>query len=392
MSNTEEQRTPPKRSRARHWHPLRILARCVWTFALAVMALVGVGLWWLSTHSVELGPDLRARVTNRLAPMLAAHDSTLQVDEIFVRLRPGLTPSVTATSLIVTGPNGNSVELDRAEVLLDRLALLEGRLAPRALRITGMQVAVTRADDGDVTLAVGGSSLLRDLEDPGDVIAALESTLARAPLTDLTTVGVTGISLQVTDTATGSVLESSNADLSLDRADGDLDLVINLGEIGDRTAPGSARVELQAASDAREASLRVALRGIVPAKLGGLTALGAREDLLVRIDIPISLVLEGDLGSDGMLGSLSGRVSAGSGELFLTDPLSTVALTSATARVTTHNGGRRFDLTDLEIDTDVLTLSGRGNLNIEPHSANSTGERLVQQQHVLNILGSYDAL
>lgn len=344
-----------------------------------MLALVGGGLWWLSTHSLELGPGLHDRVTSELAPMLAAHDSKLDVGALSIRLRPGLTPSVTADALILTGPRGNRVELDRAELLLDRLALLEGRLAPRALRIAGMQVAVTRAPAGDVTFAVGDSPLLQGLETPGEVIAALEKVLAKPPLTDLTAVGATGISLQITDALSGSVLESANADLRLDREDGGLDLVVNLGEIGDRGAPGSARIELQAASDAREASLRVALRGIVPAKLEGLTALGAQADLLDRIDVPLSLDLEGDLAPDGGLGTLTGRVSAGSGELFLTEPLSTVQLTSATARIVTDNGGRRFDLTDLEIDTDVLALSGRGNLNSTQHGTDATGRRLTAQ-------------
>ncbi|MEM1362417.1 MAG: AsmA-like C-terminal region-containing protein [Pseudomonadota bacterium] len=377
-----------RQTRRYHWHPLRMLARCFWTLGLAVLGVVCLGVWWLTVYGVELGPQMRQKISEDLEPALSRQDLVLSLGRVSVGLRQGLYPAIVAEDLTLTRPDGTErIVLSRADLVLERAALLLGRIRPLSLGIDGMELDITRAHTGDVTLELGDSPFLQQLRNPGALITELERRLNAGPLIGLRTLGASNIDLQITDSATGAVFDSPNADFLFERSADTLELTADLGQIGDAEAPGTVRIEMQANPRTSEANLRLSLRGIVPARLSGLQALVAQEALMKRIDAPISLELSGALTSEGALDTLRGTLSVGEGTVGFSEPLSPLQITQASAQVVARDKGRRFDLTSIKIDTNVLSVSGWGNLLVEGRSLGSETEplTLITQLALLNL-------
>ncbi|MCV6596915.1 MAG: DUF3971 domain-containing protein [Mangrovicoccus sp.] len=375
---------PPSRAKRRR---SRAILRGFWALLLMLILATLAGLWILSQRPVELGPVLRNQLSRAVAPALAEQGLGLELDHLAIGLRRNLTPLLRARDLRLLRENGTQVHLDTGEVLLDRSALLRGALRPRAIRLSGIQVELSRDVSGDITLAApGGGPLLQRVRNPGALITQLETGMSQGIFSDLRVLGASEVSLRITDDLAGSVLDTPDADFVLTHSPETLSLRADLGQVGSNDAPGTAQIELDADRRSHQAVLHIALRGIIPADLPGLSAVGAKEDLLERIQTPISLDLTGALDETGDPGPLTGRLSVGAGPILFSDPMPDLNINSVSARLRVDGALTRLDLSDVEIETDLLSLHGRGQVLRKPHSAGEDRSEIIGQLDLRDLI------
>ncbi len=367
---------------------------CVlWGVRLAVLAILtlGVAVWAAHRAPVTL-PDVAVDGLVAILDRRAAQAGlTVALRGADVALRDGLVPQLMLRGLVLRRADGSDVlRLDAAEAVFSRRAAIRGTVAPRAITARGMTVTLERDATGAITLRMGDTALVDAAPDPATALARLRGVLDNPALAGLRRVGLDGVTLVLRDAVEGRVLGFTDGTVRLDRTGGALriDLSLAMPETGgvdgggvialrldvpdagigpvalpsaNRTpAPGYAKTMAQ--GDDPVARLRVALRGIEPARMAGLagpTPLGAA---LSRIAAPISLDLDGGLGRDGRALPLTGVLRVGTGLLDLSGPVGMVPIDRARADLRLSPDRRHLDLGDLLIDSPGLRLAGRADL------------------------------
>ncbi|MEM1129154.1 MAG: AsmA-like C-terminal region-containing protein [Pseudomonadota bacterium] len=330
--------------------------------ALALMAgLVS----WTSLRGLNAPPRLvhwaEAQVNARLAPMGAE----VSFDGLTFDLRAGLVPAVVLEDLSVHAQGGtDNARINRAEIVLSRDDLLRGRADVTALRLDGVALDVVRAPDGGLTVDLGGAPLAEDAENPAELVDQLRARLDQGRASELQEVGVTGLSLTVTDASAGQALRTTDGTLRLSRDGAALSLDVDLGQVvaesgGRSSGVGSVRAGISSAGPSGAVSASLDMFGLVPAELAGISGSAPLADLLGRLDAPVAISLAADLPAAGGVRRLDGSISVGEGTIRIPGRSAPVGFQSVRADLAVSPDAGRVSLTDIVLSSPELSLSGR---------------------------------
>jgi hypothetical protein len=348
----------------------------VWAVRLSLLAALCAGAAVWAAHRAPVGlptgvlAALERALDDRAAP--AGFDVALAGGEI--ALRSGLVPALALRDVAVRAPDGRGlIALDRAEIVFSRRAALAGKLAPVAITARGLDVGLVRDAGGRITLRLGEAALVERAPGPAAALDRLRAVLDGPALAGLRRVGLEDVTLELRDAVEGRVIRAGSGALRLDRTGRDLVLDLAFGLDGDDAeTPGGATLRIEAPgagvaggpsdSLAPRALLRVALRGVEPARLAGLagpTPLGAG---LARIAAPVSLDLEGGLGPDGRALPLSGQLRVGAGRLRVSDAGAGLEIAGLGADLHLSADRRHLELREMWLDGQGARLAGQADL------------------------------
>jgi len=366
----------------------------VWAVRLSLVAALGAGaaVWSAHRAPVALPAVAVARLEQALDTRAGPAGLSITLGGAEIALRGGLVPALSLRDVAMRAPDGAElVALDRAEMVFSRSRAAVGVVAPVAVTARGLGLRLNRDAEGRISLRLGQAALVQAAPDPATVLDQLQALLDSPALAGLRRVGLEDVTLDLHDAVEGRVIRAGGGTLRLDRTGSDmvLDMAFDLLDGDDPGAGGAsvqiavpgagmaARVRAEAlaaaahtdrrapgppADAAPRARLRVALRGVEPARLAGLagpTPLGAG---LSRIAAPVSLDLAGGLGPDGRALPLSGRLRVGAGHLRLFGDCAGVAVGGLGADMRLSADRRHLELRDVWLDGTGARLAGQADL------------------------------
>ena len=263
-------------------------------------------------------------------------------------------PGVSVTDLVVSDPAGRTIlTAPRAEVVVHLPALLLGEFAPSRLELFDLNVRLSVAPDGAVSVLAGNDPVfLRAPARPfdgsagspavapqtrdvprmaGDALrAVIEATTSRNNiLGELKHIGVARGRFSFEDQATGQALSFEGLEFAFDK--GQSSALLALSAKGPN---GRWRIEARANASDAERALDVDVTDLTFDEMALVAGL---RDPAFDFDMPLSLKLRLALTPEGLLDASNGSFAFGSGYFYLSDPDHEPLL------VDSLKGGFRFD-------------------------------------------------
>ena len=300
------------------------------TMAITAAVLAGVGLgaiaWRLSQGPVDL-PWLTHRL--EVAANANAGPTRLSIGAVALTwegFRRGVDSplDLRLTDVALTDKSGGSpVRLPQVEVSLSLYQLLLRRIAVRAVVLDAPQLELRRAEDGTVSLDLGGLAGDHPVqrETTARPLTDLLAELARPPANDrssrpgtlfdqLRVVRIHDASVSLEDNRLGATWRAPRAEIELRRAarggvDGTAELTLALGQQQARLA---ATVNLD--PDASEMRVRARLSSVTPSALAGAAPALAP---LSMVDAPLTTEASLDLDRNLVLRQAHLSIQAASG-------------------------------------------------------------------------------
>lgn len=340
---------PGRRRRARRraglWTHLSLLL-------LAVFVLLGA--FALSGRSLRAPDWVRDAMIERVNAALPEGRVTIAA----VRFRLGTDGSaqIAMQNVGIFDAGGAEIgRLNEIDTALTYNALLQARLKPARIRLSGAQVTLRRRTDGrfDISLGSGGATTasvpgILDLMDGAFALPALE-LLDQLEARDLT--------VTLEDARSGRLWQITDGTLQVARAADGLNLslafdVFNGTEEVARTIIG---VRTSAASSA--ASIGTSFEN---ARASDIAAQSPALSFLGVLQAPISGAMRAEFTETGALGSLAGTLDIGAGALRPTERIEPVEFRSAKAYFEFSPETRKLSFSDITLRSDTVSLSARG--------------------------------
>lgn len=273
------------RRRRRLARGLRVGVRLVQSaiaMAVAMAALLTVVALVASVRPVPLGSVVSALVAGHLDQRLAARSLAVQLGGLEVSFRSALVPVISARDIELRrlGSTAPLVTLSDAEIVLHRGSLALGRLAPKALRLTGLSVSAV-SEGAALALDLGQAPVIPAVKTPGELIAALQRIFEQPGLAQIEEIGLAGIALRLEDRANGWVWHSRSGDLRISRSQQRLQVDLALSDLGDGDVPGSLSARLAGRSVPGQRRVALGRAGVEPgpaaAQRGGAHRCGGKQ-------------------------------------------------------------------------------------------------------------------
>lgn len=294
---------PPRR-----WRPLRWLLRGLTVLVLLLAGAILFLAFPPDGEPVPLPDTMRARIEAVIDDTMPAGDIT--IGEISVSLSRGrLMPRIRFADMRLSENGRDRVVFPVLDVELDRADLLRGQIRPRQVALGGAALQIRRGADGRFDLAFTGaqSGETRDL---AQTLQGIDLMFQQPVFSRLERVTGAGLALAVQDAVTGERLRLDGADFSL----------VPTGEalilsVGGRME-GDAQSELSFTFTRRAAIGQTAFAA-------SFDNLDSRELAVVSdalawltlVDAPLSGQLSTVLFDDATVGTLSGSLEAGAGQV-----------------------------------------------------------------------------
>ena len=285
----------------------RVVLEGVAVLAMALVAVVALGIWRLSQGPVPL-EVLLPYVTDAVERSLPGYGVQLARAEIaWGGWERGL--DLRVGGLGIDGPGGTRIaDLSEATLRLSRDALLRGRIAPTALVLEAPELSIERLADGTLRVAGLGPDALP--------LAALPPPGAGPgiPVEDsLDEVIVARATIRFADQPSGTVWEAREADLRLALSPAG----IRVEGRGRLTRAGGS-VLLAVAFDRPSGSGRAALSVVVDAVMPGTLVrmfgdLSPAAGRLAALSMPVGGRVEMDFGPSGALDGIRATLAAAAG-------------------------------------------------------------------------------
>ena len=351
----------------RRRRPLRRLG--VWTLVtLAAFTLLSViAVLALTGRTLPLPGALTRLAETRLEAAFAPYQLTIGGGDVVVN-RDG-TPRVALSEVTIAGPGGE--ELVRVARLRARLAperLMRGQVVPTVFELSGGEIRLRRRADGEFDLVLGGG-----FAGQGSVSELLDrldqATSPGAPLAALDRVVADGLTITLEDARSGRVWTVTDGRVDLRQSAEVLTLTVTAEVFnGTETLAGlEARFEKEKGTPG--ASLEVEFRDATAQDIAQQTPVLAA---LAVLDARVSGTLQarfgavqsdtaGLAGTDGLV-ALSGTLDLGAGALNPVAGAAPVAFRAARVGFAYDADEARIDLSDVTVDSDIVSASAEGRL------------------------------
>ncbi|MEV8466353.1 AsmA-like C-terminal region-containing protein [Fluviibacterium sp. DFM31] len=339
-----------------HW-----AMRWTWRLALIVVVVLAVLLWGARNGSVPAPDWLAGMVAEHLSTQSAALDLDAHIDSLALDLREGFVPVVVASGVVFRDPEQtDALSLDQLELVLSRDDLLQGRPRIKAVRASGLAVALSRDADGVLSLSLGNREVVTGALNPDAMLAEVRRLLDLPVFTGLQSLGVEEVGFTFADALRAEVLESRGGYLRLTLDGERLALDLDLGQVGD--TDGGALAQLSSQSPAAGLEARLLLRGIVPAQLAGLAGQTPLSETLARFDAPVSLTLSGGTDGQGGMRAAIGELTVGEGRWMMPGRAEGLPLDWLRARLALSPDTAHLEVSDLDLSSPAVSLTGHADL------------------------------
>jgi hypothetical protein len=293
----------------------------------------------------------------------------LRIGAIDLRFGPDGRPQVRLANVEIMDGAGNTVALlNDLGAGLSPAALMEGRIVPRAVRLSGAQVTLRRDAAGGISISFGGLGGALAAT-PGEAVELIDGFFARGALAGTERIEALDVTLTLEDARSGRVWQATDGRLEIVNTPDALSITV-VTEVFNGTEE-LAPVELSYRAERGGAegggaegggqAARIAAR-FENAAAGDLALQSPALALLALLEAPISGDLGVDIGADGALGTLSATLDIGAGRLRPASGAPPVAFESARATVRFDPATGRIALPELAVRSEIASLEAEAHL------------------------------
>ncbi len=355
---------PRKKRRLRHRHVPRLGLRLILFLLLLSLGVLAAGMV-LTGRTLHLPVWAVAEVEDRLNRKLgAAHlppGSALSLGAVEIAVDRDLVPRFVLRDLrLMDGAGKALLGLSEARVALDPGALLTGKVQPRSVRLSGARLALERDAEGRLGLSLAGLSGSPGLQDPAQLLDALDRMFARPALAGLVLVEADALTLTLTDARAGRRWEVGDGRLVLENRESGLAAELSLTLL-DGVDPAQARVLVETARSDSSARMTATVTRVAAADLAAQAAPLAP---LAVLDAPISGEISGALTAEGQVGQLEARLQLGQGALRPDPEAAPVPFDSAAMALHYDPASQRVTLKSLSVESPSLRLKAVGHSDL----------------------------
>ncbi|KIC19544.1 YhdP family protein [Leisingera sp. ANG-DT] len=330
--------------RRRRW---RLLRGLVWV--LALLSFLGAGAVYFGIGTRLDAPDwVRTRVEARIEQ----HLNGLQVEfgAIHVVVNKGWRPRVSLQDVVLRHPDGSVfAQLADAQASLAMRPLLQGRIQPKRIALSGLFAALRRNEDGSLALSfASGAAPSRRAATLVELIEQWDSQLQKPVLAALTEVETSELTLSYTDDRLGRGWTLDGGRIGLQRQGSSVSLSAAFSVLSGRGEVGT--VEASYASEI----------GSPEAEFGVLVSEIASEDIAVQspalgwlgvLRAPISGSLRGGVAADGVVQPVQASLRIGEGVIQPAAQTRPVPITGARSYFTYDPARQRLAFSELSVES-----------------------------------------
>lgn len=347
---------PRRRDRARYAG--HILASALF----ACMLAAAVAVWMLIGQTIR-APDwvrdrIEARVDAALAPM------KLNFGAVEFVMREGWRPRIRLRDVTLSGPDGQPIlSLSRLGASLAMPPLLEGRIQPRRIVLTGAFATLRRDVEGNFALLFDNARGPVDRQQSlAQLIEGADSLMELPPLASLRGIDIEALTIRYEDAQSGRAYTLDGGQIRLDRTGDVLRLSSSFGLLSGGDSASFVEANYTSRIGALDADFGISVRDIAAADIAaqsvGLAWLGV-------LRAPISGALRGEIGSDGDLGPVSATLQIGKGALQPNDAAEPVPFEGAQSYFTFSPDAQAITFDSLSVDSAWGSGSAEGTAYLE---------------------------
>lgn len=328
---------------------------------LAVMvpaAIVAILLLAISEGPVALPEWARDRVERALDRQLEAMHVSL--GDVSLVIEDNWDPRVRVHDLLLQPVRGGAgIRLDQVDMQVAMDPLLERRIAPRSVRVSGVGLTVLRRADGtvNVTFGQGGGEGFGGDASLTTIGASLQSFMERPGLQFLEEVAIEEVALRYDDFAGGNGWSIDGGQINLVRDGQSVALSSHLVLLGEQSYATVLEGSLNTSFETN--TVQVALK-FEDAPSADLASQVAALSWLEVLRAPISGAMRVEIAGDGSIGAVSATLSADAGSLQPNDTVRPIPFESLRSYLTYDSQTGRIGFDELSVTADWLTASVSG--------------------------------
>lgn len=321
----------------------------VWAMRLAtiLIATVVVAVAMLLGQRLHAPDWLRHRLEERIAVGL----NGLQVEfgDVQFVMHEGWQPRLRLRDVVLSDSAGQPiVQLADARAALALRPLLNGRVQPASIALSGAFATLRRDAGGGVALSFGGAAApAGQAAGITQLIAAWERRLMTPQLAHLTDLELDSLTLRYEDLRQGRAWTLDGGTLRLDREGENLRIAAGFALLSGRAYASSVEMNYESRIGETGAHIGVSVQDIAAQDIA---AQGVALAWLGALRAPISGALRAAVHPDGTLGPLSATLQIGAGVLQPTDSTSPVPFDGARSYFT-------YDPVRQVLEFDELSVS-----------------------------------
>ena len=288
--------------------------RRVGLWSLGVVLVLGVGLGVLAVTSIgrtiHVAPWINAQLVSQLSG--AVPGASVQFEGATLLIEDDLHPHVVFERLdLVPDDGGPVMSISEVEASLSYRKLLQGQIAPREIRMSGVILNATRADEGEVALAIdGGQGGAATSTSLGDIEREIDRLLQTSEFENLSRVSLDAITIQFDDQRAGRSWTVDGGSFLLTRDDKALRMTTNIALLGGRDYVSTLEFNFETELGQREAQFGVNFEDVPSTDIASQSP---ALTWLSILDAPISGAMRFEIDESGDLGPLNAalRISEG---------------------------------------------------------------------------------
>lgn len=338
------------RMRRHCWRVAGLLIAAPFVFALIVSLS-------LLNREVTAPSWIKSRIEQRASTLL--NGGSLVFDRIVVTLGTDLHPRVRLQQAQLRDASGLLLaQVPQVESLLSPRGLLKGEILAQEMRLSGAEISLHRAADGNVELsfnsagpAIGAANSFADLMD------LVDQSLEGPELSALEQVQATGLIINYTDARAGRSWIIDGGRVDLDLRNGKTAFSSEVALLSGRSYLTTMSITYESPRASRAAIISTTIKDAVAAELATQSP---ELSWLSVLDAPISATLRGEIDQTGNIGPLSAVLELGAGSLRPTEQTRPVHFDAAQAYLSYLPSGSEIRFDQLQISSNWGQTRGHG--------------------------------
>lgn len=343
------------------------------TALLALAAFVGFAS--LIGRPLDAPDWVKARIETQIGNSLDGLD--LRFGALRVMLEDGWRPRVQLRDIVLSDPvTATSLELSNIDGMLALAPLLQRKLSPKTLRVSGVFVTVNRSAEGQLAIRLGNmGSNLGGGADFATLVNRVDEALAGDALGNLASVEIDALTLRYDDARAGRGWTVDGGRLRADR-DGDrLAISADFALLGGRDHAATIEVNATRAIGSDLTRFGVVFDDMAAEDIASQSPALAWLGVLRA---PISGALRTRLDGNGALGRLNGTLQIGAGVLQPSDDVPPVPFRAVRSYFSFDPGAQALRFDELAVESDWVSARIEGKAYLRGMESGWPSELLAQ--------------
>ncbi|MDE3123466.1 MAG: hypothetical protein KGK00_16965 [Paracoccaceae bacterium] len=349
-----------------------------------LMAVAGAGLLALTGRPLPapgwVVASIEARVNRKLDGL-----AEVKIGGVQLTVQDNLAPRVQLTNLSVVDARGERIAtLPEMRVRFNRMDLLQGRLQPDELALSGAAVTLRRNAQGDINLSFGTEAGLprKPITSLGEVLAEVDRVLATPVLSGISSIRADALSLTLIDARAGRTWQVGDGRLALMQDDSSVSIELGFGLVNP-TGGDPARTVVTFVTRKGSPEARVTAR-VDNVAAADIAAQAPALAFLKVVEAPISGDFRGAIGADGQIGRVDGRLTFGAGDVRPTAGTRPIAFDSGTLAFHYDPQTRKVTFSEASVQSASLRVRATGHAYLGDMQT-GLPKSLVGQVHVSEV-------